>query len=108
LIKCWQARRFKPLSADSVSSSPQDARSFPSLSTTQRQEIIRSTARLMLLLGGWVTLLLFAASSSAAQRPWSTRYLIGLLIIIPALLWPIVDGLKFVFRRSHPSRRSRL
>jgi hypothetical protein len=49
-------------------------------------------SQLMLLLGAAITIAIFACSSDAATRPWSVRYLVGLLIATPALLWPLWNG----------------
>ncbi len=57
----------------------------------QRQEAIRQSARLMILLGAGLTLLAFAFSAQAsAVTPWtSSRYLVGLLIALPAVVFPL-------------------
>ena len=57
-----------------------------SLSEEERQQFALHAARCMLLLSGWLTIISFATSSTAAERPWSFRYLIGLLIVMPALI----------------------
>lgn len=61
--------------------------------TEERTASIIHFSRLMLLTSGALTLALFAASPLAALKPWSTRYLIGLLILTPAVIWPIWNGL---------------
>lgn len=58
-----------------------------------RQLIIRYVAQLMLLLSAAITIFLFAHSPNSASRPWSTRYLIGLLVATPAVLWPLWNGI---------------
>ncbi len=62
----------------------------------ERQAAIIHFARLMLLCSGALTLFLFADSPLAWEKPWSTRYLIGLLILTPAIIWPIWNGLRNV------------
>jgi len=47
----------------------------------------------MLLLSAAITIFLFAHSPNSASRPWSTRYLIGLLVATPAVLWPLWNGI---------------
>lgn len=58
---------------------------------SERQKLVLYTARLMLLLCGWLTILSYLSSTTAAQRPWSFRYLIGLMIVLPALIAPLVN-----------------
>jgi len=62
----------------------------------ERQASIIHFTRLMLLCSVGITLVLFAISPLAAEKPWSTRYLIGLLTATPAVLWPIWHGLRSV------------
>ena len=64
-----------------------------SWSIEDRQNSILQTSRLLLLCAAALTLALFVLSPLAAEKPWSTRYLIGLLIATPALLWPLWHGL---------------
>jgi hypothetical protein len=59
----------------------------------ERQAAILHFARLMLLFCGALTLLLYLKSPLSAESPWSTRYLIGLLIVLPAIIWPLWHGL---------------
>lgn len=50
----------------------------------------RQLARLMLLAGAGLTLALFTLSPAPARDPWgNTRYLVGLLIAVPAVLAPL-------------------
>ena len=61
----------------------------------KRQTMIRHTARLLLLLSAALTFVLFARSPAAALYPvTSSRYLICLLLALPALLWPLWKGLQ--------------
>ncbi|MGZ6280878.1 MAG: ArnT family glycosyltransferase [Ktedonobacteraceae bacterium] len=62
-------------------------------SAEERLMAIQYTAQLMLLLSAAITIFLFAHSPNAASRPWSTRYLVGLLIATPAVLWPLCNGI---------------
>ena len=63
-------------------------------SIEERKHTVLEFARLMLLLSAALTIFLFVISPTAAVRPWSTRYLIGLLIALPAVLWPLWQGLR--------------
>ena len=48
-------------------------------------------ARLALLGAGGLTLLAYAVSPGPAVFPWTgKRYLVGLLVVFPAVLWPLV------------------
>lgn len=62
-----------------------------SASEEQRVEVVRQAARLMVLLGAGLTLLGFVFFGQAsAVTPWiSARYLVGLLIALPAVLYPL-------------------
>jgi hypothetical protein len=65
-----------------------------SVSLAERQEAIRQCGRLMLLVSVGLTLWLYAISPSSATGPDTTfRYLTNLLLAIPALLWPVWQGL---------------
>jgi hypothetical protein len=65
------------------------ARTQP-LTCEQRQAVIRHFARLMLIAGAILTILLYVNSSAPGLDPWiSTRYLVGLSIALPAVLWPL-------------------
>lgn len=55
------------------------------------QVATRDVARLMLSLTAWLTIAGYMFSSTAANNPHSGRYMIGLLVVVPALLWPLVD-----------------
>ena len=70
----------------------------PTSSSEERQHTIIEFARLMLLLSAATTILLFVTNPVAAVRPWSTRYLIGLLIALPAVLWPLWHGFAVTVR----------
>ncbi len=58
-----------------------------------RTKVVHS-ARLMLAVCAVLTIVLFVDSPLSAEKPWSTRYLIGLLIALPALLWPLWRGIE--------------
>jgi hypothetical protein len=60
-----------------------------SLATNQPHA--RSLARLLLALSAWLTIAAYALSATAANNPHSGRYMIGLLVVTPALLWPLVE-----------------
>jgi hypothetical protein len=59
----------------------------------ERETVILECARLMLLVSVIITLVLYIMSPLTALKPWSTRYLVGLLIATPALIWPLWYGL---------------
>jgi hypothetical protein len=46
----------------------------------------------MILLSAIITLALYVESPLSGLKPWSTRYLVGLLIAVPAVLWPLWQG----------------
>jgi hypothetical protein len=65
-----------------------------SWSLEERQEFVRHTVRLLLLVCSAGTLVLYILSPNSALYPVATsRYLIGLLIATPAILWPLWRGL---------------
>ncbi len=55
----------------------------------EHQEAVRQFARLMLLFNAALIIFLYLRSPLAGVRPWSTRYLVGLLVATPAILWPL-------------------
>src|SRR5262249_26021929 len=58
-----------------------------------RQTAILQFARLMLLSTAAITILLYVMSPVAAFAPWPTsRYLVGQLVSIPAIIWPLWNG----------------
>ena len=73
----------------------------------ERQTTIRQCARLMLLVSAGLTLVLYALSPIAAVIPdivW--RYLICMLIALPAVLWPLWNGNSTLLIAS--ARRARI
>lgn len=66
----------------------------------ERQSAIVHFARLMLLLAGTLTILLYLKSPLSAESPWSTRYLIGLLIVLPAIIWPLWHGIRTINKQA--------
>ena len=67
----------------------------------ERRQRVRLYATLMLLGSGAIWLLLFAFGQAAPVTPrGSSRYLIGLLLSMPALLWPLWYGVNHVRERS--------
>ncbi len=69
-------------------------RTTQSNSPEERQEVIRQCGRLALLASVGLTLLLYAIAPSSATVPDTAfRYLTCLLLAIPALLWPVWQGL---------------
>jgi hypothetical protein len=51
----------------------------------------RNVARLLLPFTALLIIAAYMLSETAANNPYSGRYMIGLLVIVPAILWPIVD-----------------
>ena len=63
-------------------------------SSQERRSIIRQFARLALLGTAALTLCLFISSPVAAVYPTNSRYLIGLLVVFPVLIAPLLDGFR--------------
>lgn len=51
----------------------------------------RDVARLLLPLTAWLTIAAYTFSATAGNNPYSGRYMIGLLVITPAILWPLLE-----------------
>ncbi|MBO0780535.1 MAG: hypothetical protein J2P37_17060, partial [Ktedonobacteraceae bacterium] len=69
-------------------------RGIASWSPEERRDVVRYCVHLALLLGAAITLVLYILSPNSALYPVATsRYLIGSLLVTPALLWPLWDGL---------------
>lgn len=69
----------------------------------QRLVAVNHFARLMILFSAGLTLLLYVDSPLSGLKPWSTRYLVGLLIALPAVLWPLwldFNDLKLLLRKN--------
>jgi hypothetical protein len=62
-------------------------------SEEQRQLSVLYFTRLMLVFGGLLTVTLYLQSTFAAAQPTSYRYLIGLVIVLPAAIWPLWNGI---------------
>ena len=60
-----------------------------SWTTSEKQALVRDSSRLMLLCSAALTLYLYVSSPISAAFPTNSRYLIGLLISTPALIWPL-------------------
>jgi hypothetical protein len=69
----------------------------------ERQSGVVHFARLMLILCAVLMILLFLKSPLSAESPWSTRYLIGLLVALPAVIWPLWHGFE---RIKRPTRKT--
>jgi hypothetical protein len=54
-----------------------------------RLEAVRQFARLMLLFIAVLIVFLYVRSPLSGLKPWSTRYLVGLLVVTPGILWPL-------------------
>jgi hypothetical protein len=59
------------------------------LTPDERTAAVRQFARLMLLLVGVLTIVLYLSSPLSGLKPWSTRYLVDLLVVTPGILWPL-------------------
>ena len=68
------------------------------LEAQERQALILQTARLLLLGCAWLTLLSYVSSATAAQRPWSYRYLVGLMVTMPAVIAPLMNNQEWLSR----------
>ena len=66
-----------------------------SWSQEERHAAVIHFARLMVLFGAGLTLLFYVSSPLSGLEPWNTRYLVGLLIAVPAVLWPLMRADKF-------------
>ena len=68
------------------------------LSSEERHEAVQHFGRLMLLLSAVMVILLYVSSPLSGLKPWSTRYLVGLLVATPAILWPLwkCTGLEYL------------
>ncbi len=51
--------------------------------------VVTHFARLMLLFTGCMVIVLYLRSPLSGLKPESTRYLVGLLVVTPGILWPI-------------------
>ncbi|HEY7850679.1 MAG TPA: hypothetical protein VIC27_11480, partial [Ktedonobacterales bacterium] len=75
-LRTSRARRWMTKPADQMSQS--------GTSTSTSAQL----ARLLLALTAWLTIAAYMFSATAANNPHSGRYMIGLLVIVPAVLWP--------------------
>ncbi len=74
LRACWRARTDAAIAHN----------------TAGREQIVRSTARLLLAGGALLTIVLYTLSSGPVDQPgFHARYLVGLLIATPALIAPL-------------------
>lgn len=55
----------------------------------EQQEAVRQFARLMLLFIAVLIIFLYLRSPLSGLKPVSTRYLVGLLVVTPGILWPL-------------------
>jgi hypothetical protein len=67
------------------------ASTSPMSAQGEAQGEARHLARLLLALTAWLTIAAYMFSATAANNPNSGRYMIGLLVIVPAVLWPLLD-----------------
>ena len=81
----------------------------PAWTFEERQRMILQCGRLMLLVSALGTLVLFALSPIAATSPGPTaRYLICLLVALPAVLWPLWKGMSAALTVSNWRARTPL
>jgi hypothetical protein len=59
------------------------------LTGEEQAEAVRQFARVMLLFTAVLIILLYVDSPLSGLKPWSTRYLVGLLVVTPGILWPL-------------------
>lgn len=77
------------------------------LPEAERQQRVRLYATLMLLSSGAIWLLLFTFGQAAPVTPrGSSRYLIGLLLSVPAVLWPLWLSIVHIRERLKGRERS--
>jgi 4-amino-4-deoxy-L-arabinose transferase-like glycosyltransferase len=55
----------------------------------QRRQAVLHFSRFLLVFCGLLTIFIFFHSALAAAKPDSTRYLAGLAIVLPAVIWPL-------------------
>ncbi|HEY6285617.1 MAG TPA: hypothetical protein VIX20_08145 [Ktedonobacteraceae bacterium] len=70
----------------------------------EHETVILQCARLLLLSSATITLALYIMSPITALKPWSTRYLVGLLVATPALIWPLWRRLASDHRSGYARR----
>ncbi|HET8906335.1 MAG TPA: hypothetical protein VFN11_05155 [Ktedonobacterales bacterium] len=63
----------------------------PTSDSSPRHQETPEVARLLLALTAWLTIAAYMVSPTAANNVNSGRYMIGLLVVLPALLWPLVE-----------------
>jgi hypothetical protein len=76
LWKCWQLHRTQT----------------KAWTLDERETVIIHFSHLMILMSAILTLALYVESPLSGLKPYSTRYLVGLLIALPAVLWPLWKG----------------
>ena len=88
LVRLWLLRRGRKKPGDAKEQLPQ----VPGLllSPLEQRAILLRYARLMLLGSAGLSWLVFALSGQSLVSPWNNnRYLIGLSVATPALIWPL-------------------
>jgi hypothetical protein len=87
-------RRWPPRQASALPTSGahvEDLEPTTAMSPLAARDSARDVARLLLALTAWLTIAAYMFSATAANNPHSGRYMIGLLVIAPAILWPLLD-----------------
>jgi hypothetical protein len=73
---CWKLWKLRRAQGEAFTSDAQ-------------RELVRQCARLLLLFTGVLIISLYLHSPLSGIKPQSTRYLVGLLVVTPAILWPL-------------------
>jgi 4-amino-4-deoxy-L-arabinose transferase and related glycosyltransferases of PMT family len=72
----------------------------------QQQQLVQASITVMILISAMATLLLFAKSTASSTAPSpTTRYLIGMIISIPSVLWPLWQRVTVFFSQSSISKK---
>ena len=75
----------------------QQHKATKAIELSKKRELALYASQFTLLISGWLTILSYMTSVTSAQRPWSFRYLVGLMIVLPALIAPLVKGQDWSF-----------
>ncbi len=83
----------KPAHPESATGQATCAQMAPGAAAAQALErhTTLALARLLFALTAWLTIAAYMFSATAANNPNSGRYMIGLLVMTPAVLWPLLE-----------------
>ena len=87
----WRTRSSRSRSGFKSDDRQGEAPAQSVVASRTAQDEARDVGRLMLAITAWLTIAAYMFSATAANNPYSGRYLIGLLVILPAVLWPLVE-----------------